>query len=100
MERHADDLAEAGAAARENTLQRLRAFPTDADLSEFRQINETLGQTIDEARASLGELRTAVASLRANNLQQAVMRWQTATLRSSTGYFASSTRCGNTFEMP
>jgi hypothetical protein len=72
MEQRAAALSTAGAEVRENTLQRLKAFPTDLDMSEYRESVTTLGETITESRSGLVEFRDAVQRLRSNNMQQAV----------------------------
>ena len=72
MEKRAREVAAAGADLRENSLQRLRAFPADADLSPLRERIATLRQTVDGSRESLAGLRAAVALIRAQNLQQAI----------------------------
>ena len=72
MEKRAGEVAAAGVDVRENTIQRLKTFPAGTDLSGFRRSVAEMRAQVDEGLESLRGLRSAVVSVRTNNIQQAV----------------------------
>jgi hypothetical protein len=72
MEKREQEYAQVTAELTENGLQRLKAFPSGTDLAEVRGTFATLAQTVAENKSSLGGFRSAVAEVRANNLQQSI----------------------------